>query len=193
MIVPREKPYNIDLSQLAGRFENKRTPDISPKPPTSTSHSGQVNTRLTPEVSPQTYVPIDETAIFYSGKDFTPSDSAAITRVTSMSPEEALKAELDLSKDGSNQYDCFGKRYNYGNSFADRRCAFSALKSNLDLPLLNKKLVTLSAAGAESSEPHPRNVAVPKPTAQEWVSDIDCVSGIVSMMLADDDRGVAHL
>jgi hypothetical protein len=188
----------IDFFQLAGRLhsehEHEDKHDPSSNPPmqtTSTKSSDQyININRSPESLQNSYVPIDETAIFYSGLDFTPLDSATISRVTSMSPEEALKAGLDLKKDGSGHHDCFGS---HDRSIAPRDRSFSAPEGNIGLVSLNKKLVTETGSGVESSKSRAGKRVAKKPTAQEWVSDIDCVSDIFGSMVADGDRGGIHL
>lgn len=137
--------------------------------------------------------PIDETAIFYSGLDFTPLNSASITRVASMSSEMSSKAELDLNKNASRQHSRSAKHDSTDSTFAPRHRAFSAPVDGIDLGLLHKKLA--SDVGAHGSPPRSpvNNQAMHKPTAQEWVADIDCVSDIFGAMLADGDRGVIHL
>jgi hypothetical protein len=192
----------IDHFQLAGRLhsehehkhEHKHKHNSSSNPPkktTSPNPSDQyTNINRTPASLQNSYVPIDETAIFYSGQDFTPLDSATVSRVTSMSPEEALKAELDLKKDDSGHDSCFGRPCDQEKSLAPRDRSFSAPQGRLDLASLNRKLM----AGMHSGLAKARAKRVAKkPTAQEWVSDIDCVSDIFGSMVADGDRGGNHL
>ena len=137
--------------------------------------------------------PIDETAIFYSGLDFTPLNSASITRVASMSPGMSLKAELDLKKDSSGQHGRSNRPDNRDSAFAPRHRAFSAPVDVVDLGLLNKKLeIDVSTREGPSESPVSKSV-IHKPTAQEWVADIDCVSDIFGAMVADGDRGGIHL
>jgi len=138
--------------------------------------------------------PIDETAIIYFGLDFTPLNSASITRVASMSPEMSLKAELDLNKSGSvGHHGRSNKQDSTDSTFATRHRAFSAPVDGVDLGLLNKKLEPDAGAYLGPPEPSVNNRPIRKPTAQEWVADIDCVSDIFGAMLADGDRGVVHL
>lgn len=160
----------------------------------ATQTSGQISPHRTPAYNSPPMPPIDETAIFYSGLDFTPLNSGSITRVASMSPEMSSKAELDLKKDGSGQHSCSNKSDSSDGTFAPRHRAFSAPVEGVDLGLLNQKLQT-DVRGHMRGPPEPPvgNRAMHKPTAQEWVSDIDCVSDIFGAMLADGDRGVIHL
>lgn len=159
----------------------------------ATQTSGQISPHRTPAYNSPPMPPIDETAIFYSGLDFTPLNSGSITRVASMSPEMSSKAELGLKKDGSGQHNHSSKLDSGNGTFAPRHRAFSAPVDGVDLSLLNKKLET--NVGPQRGPPEPRvgNRAMHKPTAQEWVADIDCVSDIFGAMLADGDRGVSHL
>jgi hypothetical protein len=156
----------------------------------ATQTSSQISTNHTPAYYSPPFPPIDETAIFYSGLDFTPLNSASITRVTSMSPEMSLKAELDLKKDGSSQH---GPSNGLGSTFAPRHRAFSAPVDGVDFGLLNKKLETDVGTNRGPPEPPVGNRAMHKPTAKEWVADIDCVSEIFGAMVADGDRGGIHL
>lgn len=160
----------------------------------ATQTSGQASINRTPAYFSPPMPPIDETAIFYSGLDFTPLNSASITRVASMSPEMSSKAELDLNKKGSiGQHGRSNKQDSTDSTFASRHRAFSAPVDGVDLGLLNKKLETDAVAHRGPPEPSVNNRAMHKPTAQEWVADIDCVSDIFGAMLADGDRGVIHL
>jgi hypothetical protein len=197
-ITYQEAPF-IDHLQLVGRSDSehehkhKHKHDSSSNPlkqNTSTKSTDQyININRTPESLQNSYVPIDETAIFYSGQDFTPLNSANISRVMSMSPEEALKAELDLNKEGSGHDDRFGSR----DRSITRDRSFSAPDGNIDLVSLHKKLVMKIHEGLESPRSRVRKRVAQKPTAQEWVSDIDCVSDIFGSMVADGDRGGIHL
>lgn len=103
------------------------------------------------------------------------------------------KAELGLKKDGYDQQGRTNKTDSGNNHFAPRHRAFSAPVDGVDFGLLNKKLET--DVGPQRGPPAPPvgNRAMHKPTAQEWVADIDCVSEIFGAMLADGDRGVVHL
>ena len=110
-----------------------------------------------------------------------------------MSPEMSSKAELDLEKDASDQHDCPSKPNNRDSTFARRHRAFSAPVDGVDLGLLNKKLETDVSTAVVSPEPPVSSGEIHKPTAQEWVADIDCVSDIFGAMVADGDRGGIHL
>ncbi|GAB7333342.1 hypothetical protein MBLNU13_g04965t1 [Cladosporium sp. NU13] len=160
----------------------------------ATQTSGQISINRTPAYFSPPMPPIDETAIFYLGLDFTPLNSASITRVASMSPEMSSKAELDLNKNGPvGQHSRSNNQDSAGGTFASRHRAFSAPVDGVDLGLLNKKLETVAVAHRGPPEPSVNNRAMHKPTVQEWVADIDCVSDIFGAMLADGDRGVIHL
>lgn len=159
----------------------------------ATQASGQISTNHAPAYYSPPFPPIDETAIFYSGLDFTPLNSASITHVASMSAEMSSKAELDLKKDGSNQHSCSNKPDSSDGTFAPRHRAFSAPLDGFDPSILNKKLEKDFGAHRGPPEPPVGNRAMHKPTAQEWVADIDCVSDIFGAMLADGDRGAIHL
>ena len=137
--------------------------------------------------------PIDETAIFYSGLDFTPLNSASITHVASMSPEMSSKAEHDLNKKDSGQHGRSSKQDSTDSTFAPSHRASSAPVDGVDLGLLNRKLETDAVARRGPPKPSVNNRAMHKPTAQEWVADIDCISDIFGAMLADGDRGVIQL
>ena len=159
----------------------------------ATQASGQISTNHTPAYYSPPFPPIDETAIFYSGLDFTPLNSASITRVASMSPEMSLKAELDLKKDGSNQHGPRNRPDSIDSTITPRHRTFPAPVDGVDLGMLNKKLETDVGTHRGTSKSPVNNKATHKPTAQEWVADIDCVSEIFGAMLADGDRGVIHL
>lgn len=159
----------------------------------ATQTSGQTCISRTPAYCSPPMPPIDETAIFYSGLDFTPLNSASITRVASMSPEMSSKAELDLNKNGSGQRGPSYKQDSTDSTFAARHRAFSAPVDGVDLGLLNKKLETDVGAFRSPLKSPVNNQVMHKPTAKEWVADIDCVSDIFGAMLADGDRGVIHL
>jgi hypothetical protein len=159
----------------------------------ATRPSSQISTNRTPGYISPPMPPIDETAIFYSGLDFTPLNSASITRVASMSPEMSSKAELDLNKHSSGQHARSNKRDTSESTFAPRHRAFSAPVEGVNLGLLNKKLETDFSARKSAPKSPANNQAMHKPTAQEWVADIDCVSDIFGAMLADGDRGSVHL
>jgi hypothetical protein len=159
----------------------------------ATQASSQIFTNHTPADYSPLFPPIDESAIFYSGLDFTPLNSASITRVASMSPEMSLKAELDLKKDDSGQHGGFKRQDSIDSTFAPRHRAFSAPVDGVDLGILNKKLETDVSTHRGTSKSSANNQEMHKPTAQEWVADIDCVSDIFGAMLADGDRGGIHL
>jgi hypothetical protein len=158
----------------------------------ATQSCGQTSINRTPGYISPPFPPIDETAIFYSGLDFTPLNSASITRVTSMSPEMSSKAELGLNKHSSGQHGPYNKPDSSDSTFAPRHRAFSAPVDGVDLGMLNKKLELNSSARKSPKSPANKQ-AMHKPTAQEWVADIDCVSDIFGAMLADGDRGGIHL
>jgi hypothetical protein len=158
----------------------------------ATQTSGGISINRTPGYLSPPMPPIDETAIFYSGLDFTPLNSACVTRVTSMLPEMSLKAELDLKKDGSGQHSHFNQQDSSDSTFAPRHRAFSAPVDGVDLGLLNKKLEMDAGALKDPPRSAVKIPAMHKPTAQEWVADIDCVSDIFGAMVADGDRGGIH-
>lgn len=137
----------------------------------------------------KSFTALDETAIFYYGQDFIHLDSAAITRVASMSPEESYKAELGLENNGSERCKRSNRPCNRDN-FVPHRCrAFSAPQEPIDLPLVNRKLsIHANATVKCSGIPSDSGGAIVKPTAKEWVADIDRVSDIFGAMLADCDR-----
>jgi hypothetical protein len=159
----------------------------------ATQVSGQIFANHTPTYYSPPMPLNDETAIFYSGLDFTPLNSASITRVTSMSPEMSSKAELDLKKDGSGQQGRADELDNRDSAFARRHRAFSAPIDGFDLGISNKKLETDLSTRVRSPEPLVNSEVMHKPTAQEWVADINCVSDIFGAMVADGDRGGMHL
>jgi hypothetical protein len=177
---PRKQLESISESATTIRTTNAMATQISGQ--TSINH-----TYYSPPMPPT-----DETAIFYSGLDFTPLNSAAITRVASMSPEMSSKAELDLNKDGSGHHGRPSKPNNRDGAFARRHRAISAPVDGVDLGLLNKKLETDLRTDAGAPEPSVDVEVMQKPTAQEWVADIDCVSDIFGAMVADGDRGGIH-
>lgn len=145
-------------------------------------------------MSPSSYLPksftaLDETAFFYYGQDFVHLDSAAITRVASMSPEESFKAELDLENNGSDRYKRSDRPCNRDKFVPSRHRAFSAPQEPLDLSLVNRKLSTHANPTVKCcGNPTENKSATVKPTAKEWVADIDRVSDIFGAMLADCDR-----
>lgn len=107
-----------------------------------------------------------------------------------MTTEEATKAEHALQEHGDQWYERSGlfDRHNSSDSiFHSRYRAFSAPISGVNPPSLNEKMST--AGKAVKAEPKHRCAGTHKPTAQEWVADIICVSGVLEAMLADDDRG----
>lgn len=189
---PPDISLNADLAQLASRFESEHTPS------TKTSKQGdfaiatdETNSRQTLPSSSvsKTFTTLGETAIFYFGQDFAHLDSAAITRVASMSPEESFKAELDLEKNGNDRYKRSDRPCNRDKDVPHRHRAFSAPQEPIDLPLVNRKLSMLAAPTVKcSGVPTDNGSVTVKPTAKEWVADIDCVSDIFGAMLADGDR-----
>lgn len=184
---PPAASLNIDLAQLASRFESEHTLTTKTLKQDASIVPDEISIRqMMPSKSFST---LDETSLFYYGADFAHLDSTAITRVASMSPEESFKAELDLEKNGSDRYDRLDRPYNGEKAVAQRHRAFSAPQAPVDLSVVSKKLtmhvnpiVKRSGVAAE------KETARIKPTAQEWVADIDCVSDIFGAMLADGDR-----
>ena len=110
-----------------------------------------------------------------------------------MSPEMSLKAELDLKKDGPGQHGHSKSPESSDSTFAPRHRALSAPVDGVDFVMLNKKLETDVGINRGLPEPPVGNRAMHKPTAKEWVADIDCVSDIFGAMVADGDRGGIHL
>jgi hypothetical protein len=100
--------------------------------------------------------------------------------------------ELDLKKEDPGQHARSNNHDTSDSTFAPRHRAFSAPVEGVDLDMLNKKLQTDFSARKSPKSPE-NNHAMHKPTAQEWVADIDCVSDIFGAMLADGDRGGIHL
>jgi hypothetical protein len=159
----------------------------------ATQDSSQISTNHTPVCYSPPFPPIDETAIFYSGLDFAPLNSAAMTRVASMSPEMSLKAELDLKDESFSQHGPSNGPGSSDSTFVPRHRAFSAPVDGVDLGMLNKKLEKDVDTHKGTSKFLVDNREMHKSTAQEWVADIDCVSDIFGAMLADGDRGGIHL
>jgi hypothetical protein len=140
---------------------------------------------------PQLLAPITEIGFSSSGLGFTPLNSTLASRVASMSQLVACTAEIDLGKDVCDQYER-SKRSSHDYTAPRRNRAFSAPEGmvNLNLNLQNKPLRTEQpVAEVGFTYPITNNKSTPKPTMQEWVSDLDCVSGVLGAMFADDDRG----
>jgi hypothetical protein len=133
---------------------------------------------------------ITETSLSSSGLGFTPLNSTLASRVASMSQlEAACTTEIALGKDVCTQYER-GKRSEYDYTASRRNRACSAPEGPVNLNLQNKSLRTEQpGARVDSAEPITGSTVKPKPTAQEWVSDLDCVSDVLGAMLADGDRG----
>jgi hypothetical protein len=159
-------------------------PPSSPPSNTQTSDKSRAFTHCS-----QPLAPIHDIDLSSSGLGFTPLNSTLVSRVASMSQlEAACTAEIALGKDVCEQYE---RSKRSGHDTASRRNrALSAPEGTVDLDLQNKSLRT-EQPGAEIGSDHPitGNVPTPKPTVQEWMSDINYVSGVLGATLADDDRG----
>lgn len=122
--------------------------------------------------------------------DSTPLHPIIADRVLLMTLEEALNAEQALEEHGDEWYErsgLFDRHNSSDNPLPGRDRAFSAPGSGEGLPSLcqasdNVGGSKIHCAGRCGMDAH-------KPTVKEWVADIDCVSGVIGAMLADDDRG----
>lgn len=122
--------------------------------------------------------------------DSTPLHPIIADRVLLMTLEEALNAEQALEEHGDEWYErsgLFDRHNSSDNPLPGRDRAFSAPGSGEGLPSLcqasdNVGGSKVHCAGRCGMDAH-------KPTVKEWVADIDCVSGVIGAMLADDDRG----
>jgi hypothetical protein len=172
----------------------------SQHPPSTNSPTSQYISTQTPDKAhasapcSQPFATITEIGLSSSGLGFTPLNSTLASRVASMSQLVACTAETDLGKDVCDQYER-SKRPSHDYTAPRRNRAFSAPEGmmnpvNLNLNMQNKPLRT-EQPGAEVGPTHPITCNKPrsKPTMQEWVSDLDCVSGVLGAMFADDDRG----
>ena len=137
---------------------------------------------------PQPFAPIAEISLPSSGLGFTPLNSTLASRVASMSQLVACTTEMDLGKDVCDPYER-GKRSSHDYTVSHRSRALSAPDGpvNLNLNLQNKSLRVEQQVGP--TRPITCDKPVSKPTVQEWVSDLDCVSSVLGAMFADDDRG----
>jgi hypothetical protein len=106
-----------------------------------------------------------------------------------MSQLVACTADIDLGKNVCDQYER-GKRSGPDYTASRRNRAFSAPEGPVNVDLQNKPLWTEQpVADIGPTQTITSNKPTPKPTVQEWMSDIDCVSGVLGAMFADDDRG----
>ena len=159
------------------------------KPPSSPPLYTQTSDKPhTPTPSPQSLASTTEVGLCSSGLGFTPLNSTLASRVASMSQLEACTVETALGKDVCDQYER-GKRSSHDYTVSHRSRALSAPDGpvNLNLNLQNKSLRVEQQVGP--TRPITCDKPVSKPTVQEWVSDLDCVSGVLGAMFADDDRG----
>jgi hypothetical protein len=137
----------------------------------------------------QPLAPITEHGICSSGLGFTPLNSTLASRVASMSQLVACTADIDLGKNVCDQYER-GKRSGPDYTASRRNRAFSAPEGPVNVDLQNKPLRTEQpVADIGPTQTITSDKPTPKPTVQEWMSDIDCVSGVLGAMFADDDRG----
>lgn len=188
---PRENSIYILPSQLAGSLETERISSKNTTKSSTLTKSSKGN--RTPGSSQNSFVPIDETSTFYVGPEFAPLSSVIATRLASLSPGGFPKAEFDLEKGGSSQHGRFCSHSSHEVSIGTRHRGLSAPVSIVDLDLLKKKLVTDDSGSVHSFRSETDGGSAPKPTAQEWTADIDCVSDIFGPMVADGDRGGMHL
>lgn len=185
-----------------------RAPHTSP----SQSASQPSNETNASKKIPEPLASVNQVALPSSVHQFTPLDSSAITRVASMSPQEALEAEIHLQPSGSCQHKLEGPLEPRDHVVPIRDRAFSAPKRLMDVFELEKRLKAIdvvsssgtgtkkvavkelekdfkaydNAATVEPDRSRTRNVGTPRPTSQEWVADIDCVSNVFGAWLADD-------
>lgn len=197
---PADKPavgspdasININLAQLASRSESKHTSTTkSPQHDAPAYASDEISIRqmLPPPPTSKSFSTLDETALFYYGSDFAHLDSEPITRVASMSPEELFKAEIDLESNGNDHYNRLDRPSSGEKATTHRHRASSAPQKPTDLSTVSRKFEMHSFTTIHCSGVVAGNKAeMAKPTAQEWVADIDCVSDIFGAMLADGDR-----
>lgn len=182
------QPLHEPSSSTKGSPQTSPTdPPSSPPPPINTQTSDKNHI---PTPSPQFLAPITEMGLSSSGLGFTPLNSTLASRVASMSQlEAACTTETALGKDVCEQYER-SKRSAHDRTVSRRDRALSAPDRTVNLDLQNKPLRTEQpGAKIDSAQPITGNKAAPKPTAQEWASDLDCVSDVLGAMFADGDRG----
>ncbi|KAM0716975.1 hypothetical protein Q7P37_006827 [Cladosporium fusiforme] len=173
-------------------------------PTSSTRSSKSVSTTVSPvptprrqtvttptRFTPPTPIAEDVQQDTVSSDGTTPLHSIIADRVTLMTAEEAIEAEHALKEHGSDWYECSGlfDRHNSNDDALPHR-AYSAPARSGNLPSLDQTLGTAGkSAKADAHRSKASGTESHKPTAQEWMADIDCVSGVLGAMLADDDRG----
>jgi hypothetical protein len=194
-------PYDVAEGPIHSSFyqplpgpspSTKDSPQTCPTdPPSSPPFHTQTSdkTHVQPPC-PQPLAPITEMGLSSSGLGFTPLNSTLASRIASMSQlEAACTTEIALGKDVCAQYER-GKRSGHDYAASRRNRALSAPEGPVNLDLQNKPLQTEQASAKSGpTQPITSNTPKSKPTAQEWVSDLDCVSDVLGAMLADDDRG----
>lgn len=202
--------------ERSSSFEtSKQTTPTAPHTTPSQSATQSSNKTNASKKTSEPLASINEAADASSGPQFTPLDSSATMRVVFMSPKEALEAEIHLQPSGACQDKLDGPIDPGDHILPARDRAFSAPKRLMDVFELEKKLKALdlvssdgtdhfhtrkiavkdlekdlkafgNAATVELDQSRTTNVGTPKPTAQEWVADIDCISNVFGAWLADD-------
>lgn len=122
--------------------------------------------------------------------DSTPLHPIIADRVLLMTLEETLNAEQALEEHGDEWYErsgLFDRHNSSDNPLPGRDRAFSAPTSGEGLPSLCQ--ASDNVGGSKVHCAGRCGMDARKPTVKEWVADIDCVSGVIGAMLADDDRG----
>jgi hypothetical protein len=189
-----EGPIHLSFYQpLPGPSSStKDSPQTCPTdPPSSPPFHTQASDETHAQAPcPQPLAPITEMGLSSSGLGFTPLNSTLASRVASMSQlETACTTEIALGKDVCDQYER-GKRSGHDCIASRRNRALSAPEGVVNLDLQNKPLrMEQPSAKSGHTQPTTSKASKSKPTAQEWVSDLDCVSDVLGAMLADGDRG----
>lgn len=194
-------PYEASESPIHTSFyqappdptsSTKGSPQVFPiNPPSSPPLNTQASDKTHVSApGPEPLAHTTEIGLSSSGFGCTPLNSTLASRVASMSQLVAYTAEMNLGNDVCEQYE-LGKLSGH-DTFSRRNRALSAPEgpANLNMNMQNKPLRTEQpVADIGPTQTITSNKPTPKPTVQEWMSDIDCVSGVLGAMFADDDRG----
>jgi hypothetical protein len=189
-----EGPIHLSLYQPLPRpsSSTKDSPQTCPTdPPSSPQFHTQTSDKTHVQAPcPQPLAPTTEMGLSSSGLGFTLLNSTLASRVASTSQlEAACTTEIALGKEVCDQYER-GKRPGHDYTASRRNRALSAPEGIVNLDLQNKPLrMEQSSAKSGPTQPITSNASKSKPTAQEWVSDLDCVSDVLGAMLANGDRG----
>lgn len=152
--------------------------------PTFLPISTQTRDVINASTPPQSLALVDESGISSSGLGFTPLNSTLASRVASMSQLEARTPEV-----ACDQYER-GRPLSLMEPAPRRDRAFSAPEGTVIMDIQNKSLrAAQPGKPTGSTRPIIGNFPTKKSTAQEWVTDIFCVSDVLGAMLADGDRG----